>query len=71
MNIWGEPWLPDAQCPIVTSPICNGLENEKVSSLMVGMDSSWDLDILSDLFEARDRDQIVRIPLSTINREDC
>ena len=71
VRIWGEPWLLDAQCPYVMSPICDGLENEKVSSLMVEAGNRWDLDILRDLFDERDRNIIKRIPLSNISRDDC
>ena len=53
------------------SPVCDGLENEKVSSLMVEAGNIWDLDILRDLFDERDRNIIERIPLSNISRDDC
>ena len=53
------------------SPVCDDLENEKVSSLMVEAGNIWDLDILRDLFDERDRNIIERIPLSNISRDDC
>ena len=71
VRIWGESWLPDAQCPFVMSPLCNDLKNEKVSSWMIKVGNNWDPDILRDLFDERDRDIIARIPLSNISRDDC
>ena len=47
-----------------TITIQAGLEHAKVCDLMEVDGKGWDIDLVSDLFKARDRDLILRIPLS-------
>uniref|UniRef100_A0A803NGT2 Reverse transcriptase domain-containing protein n=1 Tax=Cannabis sativa TaxID=3483 RepID=A0A803NGT2_CANSA len=69
-NILTDPWLPDLQQPYVTS-FHPGLEGKTVASLMQINHRSWDVDVLSDLFNERDKDLIVGIPLSQHEAPDC
>ena len=37
-------------CPVISSPPCLGLEEATVDSLKAATGTSWDMDILRDLF---------------------
>ena len=47
-----------------------GLEHAKVSDLMVTDGRGWDIDIISDLLNARDRALILRIENSPIDQHN-
>ena len=64
VKVWEEPWLPDDSNPYIESPVCCGLENAYVNSLRRTGISLWDEDILSDLFNERDKSLIMQIPVS-------
>ena len=55
VNIWSEPWLPDLQNPYIESPITEELDCATVNSIIDETESTWDTDILMDLFTSRDR----------------
>lgn len=57
-----EPWLPDHHWPYVESEALPEMEELTVADLRDG--SSWDFNLLNGLFTERDRDLILRIPLS-------
>lgn len=69
VNILGQPWLLDANNLFITSNI-RGLENHKVSSLMLEDHSAWDEEILRDMFNSRDQQCIRRINLNVRDNED-
>lgn len=69
INIVGQPWLPDDQHPYVTSDL-TGLEQHTVSSLMCMDCKEWDVDILRDMFNARDQGCIASIQLSITDEDD-
>lgn len=54
----------------LTSPMYNELENELVSAFLSENHNSWDMDILSDLCNDRDRNLILQIPISNADRVD-
>ncbi|KAM6593181.1 hypothetical protein CsatA_000884 [Cannabis sativa] len=64
INIQRDPWLPDASNPFVTTQLV-GLDDCQVASLMDNHDRSWDLEVLNDLFNNRDRDLICKTPISS------
>ncbi|CAH9122687.1 unnamed protein product, partial [Cuscuta epithymum] len=64
INIWRDPWLPDKDNPRVSSECFHGLEGASVAGLFKPLRAGWDEDILVDLFNARDRELIKRIPVS-------
>lgn len=69
VNILGQPWLLDANNPFITSD-ARGLENHKVSSLMVEDHSAWDEKILRYMFNSRDQQCIRRINPTVRDNED-
>lgn len=66
INVLKDPWLPDMYNPYVTS-MNVALEGITISSLFVTDEDRWDADILNDLFEDREVNLILSIP---INRSD-
>lgn len=62
--VWSVPWLPDEGNGYVITGKYDQLVNTKVSNLMLTGGREWDSELLEDLFVARDRDLIKRIPLS-------
>ena len=50
--------------------VCTGLEQVKVKSLKNMEGRNWDYDLLDDLFNERDKQLILQIPLSLEDRED-
>uniref|UniRef100_A0A803PWA8 Uncharacterized protein n=1 Tax=Cannabis sativa TaxID=3483 RepID=A0A803PWA8_CANSA len=69
-SILDDPWLPDGTDPYVRS-VNPDLVNKKVSSLMCMDRLQWDNDILEDIFDVRDRDLILNIPLPETVQNDC
>lgn len=69
VNIIGRSWLLDNSNPFITSNN-QGLENHKVSALMVTDCRYWDEEILSDIFNICDQQCIKRILLSVNNNKD-
>nr|GLL33094.1 uncharacterized protein LOC109167502 [Ipomoea trifida] len=70
INIWNDPWLPDAENPFIQTEMPIQLCDGKVSSLMLMDKSGWDEEILDDIFVADDKEKILRIPLSLSDHED-
>ena len=68
--LWIEPWLPDDDNPWIQPPRPPGLEDASVHSLFITGERIWDMDILVDIFNERDRNLILRIPISPNNVVD-
>lgn len=61
-SIIKDPWLPDDDIPYIQSN--NEVVKDKmVSSLMIMSEIQWNKDLLNDIFEARDVNLILSIPL--------
>lgn len=67
VNIIGQPWLLDDINPYITT-VTQALENNKVASLMCVDKREWDLEVLRDIFNDRDQNCILNIPLSEFRR---
>lgn len=65
-----DPWLPDTNDGFVSSNLNAELAAAPVSSLMVPNQRAWDYDIISDLFNTRDKELILQIPLSSRRNAD-
>ncbi|KAM6566616.1 hypothetical protein CsatA_025744 [Cannabis sativa] len=63
VSILLDPWLPDPSNPFVLSDH-PGLVNQKVSSLLSMQSKSWDLEIINDLLDERDKNLVLSIQLS-------
>lgn len=70
VSIKGKPWLLlDEDNPFVTTTN-QVLENRKVASLMCVDRREWDKDLIRDVFNSRDQEGILRIPLIDTNHQD-
>ncbi|XP_031116576.1 uncharacterized protein LOC116020230 [Ipomoea triloba] len=67
--IWKQSWLPDKANPFITSPLIDHDEHLLVSELIHPLTNDWDITKLNALFEQRDVELIVQIPIS-LNYED-
>lgn len=63
-RVWKVQWLPSYENGFVTSETYKEVKNVTVNSLMQVGQREWDIDILEDLFNERDRQLIVQVPLS-------
>lgn len=68
ISIVNDPWLPDAQNPYIVTDN-TALEGQKVSTLLETGKNRWDVDLLRDMFEKRDINLILSIPLGR-NEQD-
>lgn len=72
INVWNDPWIPDANNKKVMIPIIHGLEEIKVSNLLMTDSSQWDHDLVRDIFNERDTQKILSIPISqTLTVDSC
>ncbi|XP_024042737.1 uncharacterized protein LOC127899877 [Citrus sinensis] len=59
-----DPWLPDSECGFTSTVLSEHVQSAPVSSLIVPSTRTWDHDILNDIFDDRDKNLILKIPLS-------
>ncbi|KAL8091729.1 hypothetical protein AgCh_034115 [Apium graveolens] len=62
VGINNYPWLPDTDDPYIHTR-SEALTGKTVSSLMVNGRLEWDTDLINDIFEERDANLILTIPL--------
>ncbi|XP_031107260.1 uncharacterized protein LOC116011955 [Ipomoea triloba] len=62
--IWGHPWLPDDNDPMIQTEIPQELNGSTVSGLIDPSTKTWDQEILQDLFDQTDVARIMSIPVS-------
>lgn len=62
INVLHQPWLVDVEDPYISSTT-QGLEDAKVVSLMNRESKSCDVELISDMFNDRDKHCILNIPL--------
>lgn len=62
INILHEPWLPCDRDPYIRTEN-EALKGNKVSSLMSTDQESWDMDLIHDIFNTRDANLILSIPV--------
>nr|GLL44683.1 uncharacterized protein LOC109159890 [Ipomoea trifida] len=66
LKMSGErPWLPNADDSFVRTPSQANRENMKVSSLIDPHTNDWNTQLINDIFEPRDMDLILKIPVAT------
>lgn len=63
VSIQDDPWLPDSNDPYIRTR-SEAIVGRTVSSLMVSGRMEWDTDLVNDIFEERDANLIMSIPLS-------
>ncbi|KAK9190098.1 hypothetical protein WN943_018699 [Citrus x changshan-huyou] len=71
ISIGNDPWLPDITDGFISTEFNEELVVAPVSCLMVPNQRIWDFDVVSDLFNARDKELILQIPLSSRRDNDA
>lgn len=66
--VLNEPWLPDLNDPYVSSAN-SALQNVKVASLMDISANQWDQDLVIYMFNERDADLILSIPVNSTDND--
>lgn len=62
INIKDDPWLPEIDDATIQTK-SDAIRNQKVSSLISMADNSWDTDLILDVFNSRDANIILSIPM--------
>ncbi|KAL8092543.1 hypothetical protein AgCh_034709 [Apium graveolens] len=62
ISIQDDPWLPDTHGPYIHTR-SEAIKGRTISSLMVPGRMEWDVDLINDIFEERDANLILTIPL--------
>lgn len=70
LSIGKDPWLPDLKDGCVSTNLNEELAAAPVSSLMMPHQRAWDYDAISDIFNLRDKELILKIPLSSRREAD-
>lgn len=70
INVWTDPWIPDANNTRITTPVIQGLEEITVNNLFSNEGRQWDHDLIRDIFNDYDAKKIISIPLSQSTGED-
>lgn len=70
VKIWGDKWLPDRANAMIQTPPFPFLQDAPVSALFNEDNSSWDEEVIRDIFVERDVDLILSIPLPLVKRND-
>ena len=68
--IGSDPWLPDVENRFVSTSLNESIASAPVYSLMVPGQRRWDYDVVADIFNTRDMDLKLQIPLSNRRDED-
>ena len=68
--IGSDPWLPDVDNGFISTSLNESIASAPVSSLMVPGQRKWDYDVVAYLFDTRDRNLILQIPLSSRRDKD-
>lgn len=69
INITGQPWLQE-NCNPYVSTVSPVLRDKKVASLLCMDSKEWDIEVVRDVFNERDQECILKIPLSADSSED-
>lgn len=69
-RVWKIPWLPDPVNGYLTTVTNEQLQDIHVQNLFDETQKGWDVDILQDICNERDRNLILQIPIPTRSRED-
>ena len=69
-SVSSDPWLPEEANPFITTAIPTKMKDIHVTSLMVPGKLQWDEDTIKDIFNFRDANTILNIPLSIRRPED-
>jgi hypothetical protein len=71
INIRKQPWLRDSNQPFVTTSMIEGREGMKVAELIINNSSTWNHELIQQIFNVRDAHEIAKIPLNLTQQEDA
>lgn len=63
INVWRDPWLRDPENHFIHTPLFEELQDLKVQDLMIPFSTSWDIELIEEIFCERDVKEILSIPL--------
>lgn len=69
-RVWQIPWLPCVQNGYLTTGMHEELQHVTVNSLMEVNNRKWDEEVLQDLFNARDKELILQVPIPIRGGDD-
>lgn len=69
INVWNDPWIPDAVNAKISTPLIPELQHISVNNLL-NENGKWDVEVLRDIFSEQDVNRILRIPRCSSMRED-
>ena len=64
------PWLPDKNNGFISSSLPVNIASSSVDSLMIPNQRRWDYEVVNDIFNTRDRNLILHIPLGARHDKD-
>ncbi|XP_074323048.1 uncharacterized protein LOC141659993 [Apium graveolens] len=67
---WKVPWLSDLEDGFIETEAYEQLQHAKVQALLDESQKVWDVEIISDLFNERDKNLILQIPIPVREKED-
>lgn len=70
IKVWTDPWIPNNEGSLLTSPVIPKLQDITVNNLLCPKNKDWDLEVLRDIFSEQDVVRIMRIPRSCRVRPD-
>lgn len=70
INTLNDPWLREANNFRVQSSMISGMESQMVAELMIPGCKQWDVELINELFNARDTCEILKMPLQEAPVED-
>jgi hypothetical protein len=68
--VWNQPWLQNDEQPLKTSYVVAGKEYMKVADLIDYSTGTWNHQLLHQTLNARDVDEIVKIPINLLHTND-
>lgn len=69
VNIWNHPWIPRGQGRKSATPQRRNGILHKVSDLINPVDGDWDEDLIKQMFNEKDAEEILQIPISEGNED--
>lgn len=70
IHIWSDSWLPDKANPKVTTFPYPFMEHATVDNLKDSTDRDWDENIIKEMFNTRDAQLILKLPLPVLDSPD-
>ncbi|CAN1158075.1 Putative ribonuclease H protein At1g65750 [Linum perenne] len=70
VSVWDSQWLRDDENLCISTPQDDSLRGLKVSDLLIPGTAEWDVEMIENLFEERDVEEILRVPVGLGGAED-